>query len=85
MIGQLIEELCVANIKLFMVCDKKADAAKSPEKYTKKELQKIMAQDIALCKRRAQLKSRIDKVVSDALLLGEMDGIEEIKSYGSNH
>lgn len=82
MIGQLIEDLCIANIKLYMVCEKKFDAKSNPANYTKKELLAIMEQDINLCQRRAQLKSAIDQAISRAIIEGEADTIKEVKRYG---
>ena len=84
MIGQLIEELCVANIKLYMVCEKKINAVKNPGNYTKKDLLEIQEQDIALCRRRAQLKSKIDQAIARAIIEGEADTIEEVKRYGKD-
>ena len=83
MIGQLIEELCVANIKLFMLCDEKAAMANSPGDYSKKDMTRVMKQDVLLCKRRAQLKSKIDKELARSIIEGEMDSIEEVKNYAS--
>ena len=76
-LGEMIEKLCIANIKLFNVCDEKADMAKNPGEYTKADMARVMSQDIELCKQRGKLKSAIDK-----LLMGS-DAIEEIKNYGS--
>jgi len=83
MIGQLIEELCVANIKLFFLCNMKADVNKDPGKFSKGDLVKMNKQDIGLCKKRAQLKSRIDRELSSSIIEGRMDVVEEIKKYGS--
>jgi len=75
--SELIEKLCIANIKLFQLCDKKADMAKSPADYSKADMAKVMRQDIELCKLRGQLKSQIDRLISPEV------AIEEIKNYGS--
>ncbi len=83
MIGQLIEELCVANIKLFEVCNTKAEIAKRPADFTKKQMSENARRDIELCKRRAQLKSSIDKKLSDAILSGDISVIDEVKQYGT--
>lgn len=82
MIGQLIEELCIANIKLFNVCNTKADIARSPGNYTKKDCVDNARQDIALCKRRAQLKNAIDQAINDAIISRDTSVIDEIKQYG---
>jgi len=84
MIGQLIESLCIANNKLYDVCNKKADAVRNPGNYTKKDLLEILSQDISLCRRRAQLKSEIDNVFSRSIMEGEADTINEVKRYGSD-
>lgn len=73
-IGELIEKLAIANIKLFNVCDEKANAAADPSAYSKEQLVDLMKKDIALCKERASLKSELDR------LLG--DGGVEVKMYG---
>ena len=83
MIGQLIEELCVANIKLFNVCDKKAAIAASPAEFSKKDCVDNARADIALCKRRAQLKNAIDRAINDAIISGDTSVIDEIQQYGS--
>ncbi len=82
MIGQLIEELCIANIKLFNVCDTKAAIAANPGDYTKKDCVENARQDIALCKRRAQLKNAIDRAISDAIISRDTSVIDEVKQYG---
>lgn len=84
MIGQLIEELCIANIKLFNVCDRKAEIAMRPADFSKKDCVENARQDIALCKRRAQLKSAIDKALHDAIISGDTLVIEEVKQYGNS-
>lgn len=77
MIGELIEKLAIANIKLYNTCDEKADMAANPQNYTKEQMAEVMKRDIELCKQRGALKSQIDKV-----LLGSV-ATEEIKKYGS--
>lgn len=75
-IGEVVEKLAIANIKLYNICDEKADASRNPDKYTKEDLVRIMAQDIALCKERANLKN--------AIRTFHGQGLSEIKSYGKN-
>ena len=82
MIGQLIEDLCIANIKLYMVCQKKFEANANPGGFTKKKLLAIMEQDINLCRRRAQLKSAIDQAINRSIIEGEVNTVEEVKRYG---
>lgn len=74
-IGELIEKLCIANIKLYMLCDKKVDMAADPLKYSKEEIAALLSKDIALCKERASLKSEINKILGA--------GGEEVKMYGN--
>jgi len=81
-IGQLIEELCIANIKLFNVCDKKAEIVKAPGDFTKSEIVENASRDVELCKQRAQLKTAIDRAISHAIIAGEVDVIDEVKQYG---
>ncbi len=83
MIGQLIEELCIANIKLFGVCNRKADIANNPGDFTKKDCVENFRRDIELCKRRAQLKTAIDREINDAIISGDTSVIDEVKQYGS--
>ncbi len=73
-LGEAVEKLCIANIKLYNLCDLKASMASSPGDYTKEQLVRVMEQDIKLCEERARLKNAINKTV----------GIEseEIKRYG---
>lgn len=82
MIGQLIEELCIANIKLFNCCNMKVEITTRPENFTKKEMVENAQSDISLCKRRAQLKTAIDNALNSAILSGGMEVIDEIKQYG---
>lgn len=72
--GEVVEKLCIANIKLFMLCDKKDAIVKNPGNYPKGELVKVMKQDVALCKERAHLKNQINKLFGN--------DIQEIKNYG---
>lgn len=60
----------------------KARVKENPGDFSKNDLVKMNAQDINLCKKRAQLKSRIDQELSHAIMNGRLDSIEEIKRYG---
>lgn len=82
MIGELIEKLCIANIKLFNICDKKVHIAANPGSYSKNEITKVMAADIELCKQRANLKKAIDSAINSAIISGEASVIDEVKNYG---
>lgn len=73
-LGEMVEKLCIANIKLYNLCDLKTDMSKNPADYTKEQLVTLMEQDIQLCKERAKLKNIINKSVG-------IEG-EEIKRYG---
>lgn len=84
MIGQLIEELIVANVKLYMACEKKFAIAADPGKFSKKEIVENARQDVELCRRRAQLKNKIDAALRQAIMSGEVESIEEVKRYGSD-
>lgn len=81
-ISQLIEELCISNIKLYNCCDVKARIAANPSDFTKKQIVENARKDIELCKRRGQLKTSIDKELNRAILLGETSVIDEVKRYG---
>ena len=82
MIGELIEKLCIANAKLFKVCDDKAKVVASPGDFSKAEIVEIMSKDLSLCKQRAKLKNAIDNVITRSIIDGELSTIEEVKSYG---
>lgn len=84
MIGELIEKLCIANIKLFQVCNDKANMANNPGDFSKTEMVEIMRKDINLCKLRAQLKNAIDSAVSQSIMNGEISTVQEIKQYGKS-
>ena len=82
-IGQLIESLCVANIKLFNICNIKTQIAANPSAFSKKQMADNARADVNLCKTRAQLKNAIDKAISKAILNTEESSvIDEVKSYG---
>lgn len=82
MIGELIEKLVIANLKLYDTCNDKAKAAKNPANFSKRELVEIMRKDIELCKQRAQLKNAIDRTLSHSIMKGELSVSEEVKQYG---
>jgi len=81
-ISQLIEDLCILNIKLFEICNVKAKIAANPENFSKDECVANAAADIELCKQRAALKKAIDKAIRDAIIKGDTTVIDEVKSYG---
>lgn len=83
MIGELIEKLCIANIKLFETCNQKANMAKSPNDFTKKQMAQVMKKDIELCKQRAMLKTAIDNELNRSIVSGGTTVIDEVKNYGS--
>lgn len=72
--GETVEKLCIANIKLFNLCDMKTKMAKNPGDFTKEELVRVMEQDISLCKERARLKNELNRLVGLEA--------EEVKRYG---
>lgn len=76
-IGQLIEELCVANIKLYNVCNQKANC----DNLNEKQLKILCKKDIELCKKRAFLKNAIDKAINNAIINNELSVIDEVKDY----
>lgn len=83
MIGELVEKLSIANMKLFALCDKKADIAKDPSSFSKDEVVEVLRRDIELCKQRASLKKRIDQAINDAIMNGGTSVIDEVKNYGT--
>jgi len=84
MIGELIEKLCTATIKLYNVCETKADIAAHPAKYSKEQIVENNRQDIELCRLRSQLKNQIDKIINRTILQQEGSVIEEVKRYGQD-
>lgn len=84
MIGEFVEKLSIANIKLYEVCDKKADIVKDPSKYSKDEIVEVLRKDIELCKQRAMLKNAIDNKISQAIMSGSSSVVNEVKNYGSS-
>lgn len=82
-IAQLIEELCISNIKLFDVCNKKAAIASNPAGFSKEEAVETIGRDIELCKQRARIKTEINRVLNEAVVLGKLDIVDEVKQYGN--
>ena len=82
MIGELIEKLAIANIKLFKVCDDKAKIATNPADFSKTEIVEVIKKDIELCRQRARLKNAIDDALNRSIMEGELSVIEEVKQYG---
>ncbi len=69
-IGELIERLCIANLKLWAVCDKKANAAN----MSQEDLRVLVTDDLNLCKSRAAIRAEINR------RLGTTSG-ETVKHY----
>lgn len=84
MIGNLIEQLSVANTKLFELCNKKHEITNSPENFSKEDMVALIEKDIELCKTRANLKNKIDETLNGAIRNGGLDSIKEVKQYGSS-
>ena len=76
-LGELIEKLCIANIKLYNICDLQVAMSKNPADYTKEEIVQAMEKDIILCRERAQLKNTINTTMG-------FKG-EEVKMYNPNN
>ncbi len=73
-IGELIERLMIANMKLWAVCDKKANAAN----MTQEDLRVLVADDLNLCKSRAAIRAEINR------RLGQPVSSETVKHYGES-
>lgn len=74
--GELVEKLAIANLKLFEVCSQKDELASgilSPE-----ESVSLAKKDIELCRERAKLKSEINRAFYGR------SAIEEVKNYGKD-
>jgi hypothetical protein len=74
--GQYSEDLCIANLKLFKVCDLKDKIAKGEIECSNEQKELLLKQDIELCKTRAHLKSELDKIIMG------YKAIFEAKNYG---
>ena len=72
-IGELIERLMIANLKLWAVCDKKANAAN----MSQEDLRVLVSDDLNLCKSRAAIRAEINK------RLGSVVSGETVKHYAS--
>lgn len=76
-LAELIERLVIDNIKLYMVCERKAQLLKDP--FVKDQAEKLaenMAQDVALCKARALIRKELNE------RLGQPASGESVKNYG---
>lgn len=76
MLGELVDKLSIANAKLFALCNKKTKIVADPCKFSKEEVVELISNDIELCKQRAYLKNKIDKVVGK-------NSFVEVKNYGN--
>lgn len=81
MLAELIESLIISNCKLYEVCDKKKQIKDDPSRFTKKEVSGVIARDIELCKKRAELKNKINKEINKLIQSGGTEVVEEIKNY----
>lgn len=80
-VGELIEKLVIANIKLYHLKDKQAEAVKeiaNPHKPTEHYLD-LLKQDIELCQARARLRREIDRRLDSST-----PTYANIKHYGSD-
>jgi hypothetical protein len=75
-VAEDIEKLVISNIKLYMVCEKKAQVANGTLDLSKEELESLMKQDIDLCRQRGALKNAINKALGQAP--------QEVKRYGQD-
>jgi hypothetical protein len=64
------------------LCNKKDDVVKNPGSFSKEELVNLIAQDISLCKTRANLKNQIDQAINSSIINGGISSVEEVKNYG---
>ncbi len=76
-LGETMEKLCIANFKLYKLCDDKSDAAQYPNTFSPKEMEQMARKDIELCKERAALKSEINRMYKG------WKSYVEVKDYGS--
>lgn len=73
-IAQLIEDLSIANSKLYEICNMKAKISVNPGEYSKEEVVGVLQKDIDLCKRRGDLKNKINEFFGQKSV--------EVKQYG---
>jgi len=83
--SELIDKLMIVNIKLYNLMDeitKYSDLTKLPEKEASMLLS-LNKDQIRLVKQRSGLKSAIDKKLNTAIKNGDINVLDEIKSYGN--
>lgn len=80
-VANLIEQLVTATIKLYKVCDRKAELGKMPPPLSPGQAQEYaeavaqnMREDIALCQLRGSLKNQINQALGC--------GLQDVKDYG---
>jgi len=81
-LGELIERLAIANLKLFKEKDAQADKITSRTTFWYRQ---SVERDVELCRERAKLKNAIDKKIIAMISSGEKAHSQfskEIKNYG---
>lgn len=82
--SELVDKLITNNIKLYILMDK-ITAYSDVKKLSEKDaatLLKLNKDQISLVKQRSELKSAIDKKLNVAIKTGNINELNELKSYG---
>ena len=82
--SELVDKLMIVNIKLYILMDKIAEYS-ALEKLSEKEaiiLLSLNKDQVRLVKQRSELKSAVDKKLNSAIKDGDINVLDEVKSYG---
>jgi len=82
--SELIDKLMIVNIKLYVLMDKIAEYS-ALEKLSEKEaiiLLSLNKDQVRLVQQRSELKSAVDKKLNSAIKDGDINVLDEVKSYG---
>ena len=82
--SELVDKLMIVNIKLYVLMDKIAEYS-ALEKLSEKEaiiLLSLNKDQVRLVQQRSELKSAVDKKLNSAIKDGDINVLDEVKSYG---
>ena len=82
--SELVDKLMIVNIKLYILMDKIAEYS-ALEKLSEKEaiiLLSLNKDQVRLVQQRSELKSAVDKKLNSAIKDGDINVLDEVKSYG---
>ena len=82
--SELVDKLMIVNIKLYLLMDKITEYSEL-KKLSEKEASILLSlnkDQVRLVKQRSELKSAIDKKLNIAIKGGNINVLNEVKSYG---